>query len=155
MSMRQTIQIENPLASISTQHQRPIELSLEFPLFRKEVKADSWRKDITLTRIAEDGSSVSLRYLKSTQYEQETVEFSRGRVAIDTGNIDYTRGVGEYASNEGEFAAMLTLGAKLLAQVTQDIGTLPADAVDPLLQAVTQIKSNGARGSARESRVNN
>jgi hypothetical protein len=142
--MRQTIRIENPLSAISSQHKQPVDLTVDFPLFRKDVKSDSWRKDITLTRIAEDGTSVSLRYLRSTQYEQETVEFSRGRVALDTGDLDYTRGAGEHASSEVEFVAMLTLGTKLLAQVAQEIGPLPIDAIDPLLQVVSSIKSNGA-----------
>lgn len=146
--MRQTVQIENPLANLSSQHQQPVEVTLDFPLFRKDTKSDNWRKDITLTRIAENGSSVSLRYIKSKQYDQETVEFSRGHIAVDTGNLDYTRGVGEHASSEAEFVAMLTLGTKLLAQFTAELGPLPIDAIDPLLQAVTTMKhSNGARES--------
>jgi hypothetical protein len=151
--MRQTIRIENPLAALTNQHQPPTEVTVEFPLFRKDVKSDSWRKDITLTRIAEDGTSIMLRYLRSTQFDQETVEFSRGHIAIDTGDLDYTRGVGEHACSEAEFVAMLTLGTRLLAQVTAELGPLPSDAVDPLLHAVHGLKAtNGARDSRSASR---
>lgn len=150
--MRHNIRIENPLAKVSTQYQAPIEVTIEFPLFRKEVKSDNWRKDITLTRIAEDGSSISLRYIKSMQYDQETVEFSRGRIAVDTGDLDYTRGIGEHACSEQEFVAMLALGTKLMAQVSQELGPIPGDALDPLVQAVNGLKQgNGARDSARPS----
>jgi hypothetical protein len=151
--MRQTIRIENPLAVLSNQHQPPTEVTLEFPLFRKDVKSDHWRKDICLTRVAEDGSSIMLRYIKSTQFAQETVEFSRGHIAIDTGNLDYTRGIGEHACSEAEFVAMLTLGTRLLAQVTAELGPLPSDAVDPLLNAVNGLKAtNGARDPRSNSR---
>jgi hypothetical protein len=149
-AMRQTIRIDNPLAALSSQHQPQAEVSLDFPLFRKDVKSDNWRKDVTLTRIAEDGSSIMLRYLKSTQFDQETVEFSRGHIAIDTGNLDYTRGIGEHASSEAEFVSMLTLGTRLLAQVTAELGPLPADAVDPLLHVVNGLKhTNGDATRAR------
>ena len=148
--MRQQHQIANPLAKISSQaqHQQPIEISVDFPLYRKNNASDNWRKDITLTRIAEDGSSVSLRYLRSTQFDQETVEFSRGHIALDTGNFDYTRGMGEYACTEEEFVAMVALGTKLMAQFTQELGPLPSHAIDPLFDAVAALKSsNGARDS--------
>lgn len=148
--MRQTIRIENPLSTVSSQYQQPVEVTIDFPLFRKDTKSDNWRKDITLTRIAEDGSSVSLRYIRSSQYNQETVEFSRGHVAVDTGNLDYTRGIGEHASSEAEFVAMLTLGTKLLAQLAAELGPLPVEAVDPLLQVVSSLKHNNG---ARESRT--
>jgi hypothetical protein len=151
MSQRQQHQIKNPLSKISmqAQYQQPIEISLEFPLYRKNVASDNWRKDITLTRIAEDGSSVSLRYLKSSQYDQETVEFSRGHTAIDTGDLDYTRGVGEHACSEQEFVGMVALGTKLLAQFTQELGPLPSDALDPLFDAVANLKAGN--GAGRES----
>jgi hypothetical protein len=146
--MRQQHQIANPLAKISSQaqHQQPIELSLDFPLFRKNVASDNWRKDVTYQRLAEDGSSISLRYLRSTQYDQETVEFSKGHIAIDTGDIDYTRGVGEHACTETEFTAMLALGTKLLGQFTVELGPLAPDAINPLYDAVAGLKAaNGAR----------
>lgn len=147
MGQRQSHQIANPLASISSQvqNQQPIEVTLEFPLLRKLVNSDSWRKDILLTRIAEDGSSVQLRYLRGTQGEQETVEFTRGHVPIDTGNLDYTRGVGEYACSEQEFVGMVAHGTKLLAQVTQDIGPLSPNAIEPLDEAVSILKSSNGR----------
>jgi hypothetical protein len=147
--MRQTHSIQNPLASISTQHQLPIEVTLDFPLYRKNVQSDNWRKDITLVRIAEDGSSLSLRYIKASQNDQETVEFTKGRIAVDTGNLDYTRGVGEHASSEQEFMAMVVLGTKLLAQFTQELGPLPVEAIDPLHAAVSSLSS---RANGREQR---
>lgn len=151
--MRQTHTIQNPLASISSQQQGSIEVTLDFPLYRKNVQSDNWRKDVLLTRIAEDGSSVSLRYIKANQTDQETVEFSRGHVAIDTGNLDYTRGVGEYASSEAEFVAMVILGTKLLAQFTQELGPLPSEAIEPLHSVVSSLsRANGreSRGSLRQ-----
>lgn len=148
--MRQTVRIENPLAKVSSQYQAPVEVTIEFPLFRKDVKSDNWRKDITLTRIDEDGSSISLRYIKSIQYDQETVEFSRGHIAVDTGDLDYTRGIGEHACSEQEFVAMLALGTKLLAQLSQELGPLSNDALDPLVQAVSALKhGNGTRENTR------
>ena len=44
--MRQTIRIENPLSALTNQHQPPTEVTVEFPLFRKDVKSDNWRKDV-------------------------------------------------------------------------------------------------------------
>jgi len=48
---------------------------------------------------------------------------------------------------------MLTLGTRLLAQVTAELGPLPSDAVDPLLNAVNGLKAtNGARDPRSNSR---
>ena len=151
MTSRQTHQIANPLSTLSghAQFQQPIEIQLEFPLLRKKVQSDNWRRDVTYTRIAEDGSSITLRYLRSTQYDQETVEFSKGHTAIDTGDIDYTRGVGEYACSESEFIAMLALGTKLLGQLAAELGPLPPAAIDPLFDAIVHLKDKN--GGGRES----
>ncbi len=152
--MRQTHQIVNPLAKLSPSADPRVDIQLDFPLYRKLVNSDNWRKDITLTRIDQDGKSVSLRYLRSTAYEQETVEFSKGHTAIDTGILDYTRGVGEYACSQEEFVALLTLGAKLLTEVTQELdGTLPTATIEPLYEAVANLRqSNGHRESERSHR---
>lgn len=151
--MRQTIKIENPLASIASQQQQPLEVTLEFPLFRRQTKSDSWRTDITLTRIASpDGSAVSLRYIKGVHHDQETVELTRGIEKLDTGILDLTRGIGEYAASEAEFVQLAALGAQLLANITADVGPIPGDAAEVLLNAVARVKSNGreSRGSLRQ-----
>jgi hypothetical protein len=148
--MRQTHLIANPFSKVNPDAQ-PIEVTRDFPLFRKLDASDSWRKDITYTRIDEDRSSVSVRYLRSTQYDQETFEVSKGHIAFDTGILDYTLGTGEYALSEQEFVSVLAHATRLLAQVTQQIGPLSEDAINPLLDAVAHLKQrNGSSRSGRE-----
>lgn len=141
--MRQQVQLSQPQASFGSIN--PQEIMIEFPLFRRQIKSDSWRTDITLTCINESGASLSLHYLKANDYDQEVIVLTRGREKIDTGNLDLTRGVGEYASTPQEFAQMLALHTRLLAEATQQFVPVPEDAVQNLVQSVSAARQNGGR----------
>lgn len=142
--MRQTIHIANPLASLSATHQPPVEVSLDFPLFRKQVKSDNWRTDFTITRIADaHGTSVSLHYIKGLHHDQETVELTQGIEKLDTGNLDLTRGTGEYSSSEQEFSQLVAIATNLLANITNEVGSVSPEAADSLVSAASRVKNNG------------
>lgn len=152
--MRQTIHIANPLSSLSpssVSHQPPVEVSLDFPLYRRETKNDNWRTDITVTRIADQsGQSISIHYLKGNHNDQETVEISKGVQKLDTGNLDLTRGVGEYSSSESEFLQFAGIAANLLANVSTDVGVVSQEVSQALTSAATHLK-NGSQSSNRSS----
>lgn len=142
--MRQNIHIANPLSSLSSQPSQPVEVSLDFPLFRKQVKSDNWRTDFTITRIADaHGSSVSLHYIKGLHHDQETVELTQGVEKIDTGNLELTRGTGQYASSEQEFSQLVALATNLLANITSEVGPVPPEAAESLISAASRVKNNG------------
>lgn len=142
--MRQTIHIANPLASLSAQPSQPVEVAIDFPLFRRQTKSDNWRTDFTITRIADaNGSSVSLHYIKGLHHDQETVELTQGVEKIDTGNLDLTRGTGEYASTEAEFLQLAGLAANLLANISNEVGPVPTEAAESLMSAASRVKNNG------------
>lgn len=151
--MRQTIHIANPLSSLSpssASHQPPVEVSLDFPLYRKETKNDNWRTDITVSRIADQhGQFVSIHYLKGNHNDQETVEISRGIQKLDTGNLDLTRGVGDYQSSESEFLQFAGIATALLANVSNEAGVVPQEVSQALTSAASQLK-NGSHSRSNE-----
>ena len=142
--MRQSAQFNSP----STTPKIPMSLTVEkFPLYRQRTKSEGGRKIVTITRLDSDGSSVSLKHRRGITFEQESVQLTLGREPIDTGNIAYSLGQGNYASGPEQFAQLLALHAKLLAQATSEAGPLPDDLVAALAQSVANTRStgNGAR----------
>lgn len=145
--MRQNVLLAQPtIASSPVLSQQPsLEVAIDFPLFRQKTAHDNWRKDVTLTRIDANGTSISLHHQRGLTYELESVELTIGREPIDTGNMAQSLGQGEYASGEAQFAQLLALHARLLAKATEAAGPLPESAADQLLQSVSQLKNNGQR----------
>ena len=149
MNSRQTIKVNanNQPNSLSAHNNNTTEISIEFPLFRKVSRSDHWTDEVTLTRLDESGTSLSIRYIPSRQSAgDERVEFVAGREGLDTNVLDHTRGVGKYASSEAEFVQMAALGARLLARFTNVVGPLPNEDVEVLHHSVSQIKAANGNG---------
>ena len=150
--MRQNVQLAQ--SSLLSNNQPPLEVAVDFPLFRQRTKSTAGRKVITVTRIDADGSSVSLRHTRGTAYESESVRITIGHEPIDKGSMQFSLGQGKYASGPEQFAQLLALHARLLARASDAAGPLPEGASDVLLESVSQIrKGNGTRHDARRGGI--
>lgn len=87
---------------------------------------------------------LTLRYIKAHNHDQETIEFTRGTEKIDTGNLDLTRGTGEYTSSEAEFLQMAALAVNLFGNISSEVGPEAQQAAELLATAASRVRQNGS-----------